>query len=55
MHDLLVVFIEPKSLLLILDVLELNADRRAVNLVEVLLGLLDRADFVNQGLRYPIV
>ena len=46
-HDFLVVFIEPESLLLILDMLELHPHRGAVNPVEVLLRLLDRVDFVN--------
>ena len=46
-HDFLVVFIEPESLLLILDMFELHPHRGAVNFIEVLFGLLDRADFVN--------
>ena len=46
-HDFLVVFIEPESLLLIWDMLELHPHGGAVNPVEVLLSLLDRADFVN--------
>ena len=54
-HDLLVVIIEPDSLLLVLDVFELHAHRGAVNLIEVLLGLPDRADLVNEGSGHPVV
>ena len=54
-HNCLVVIIEPDSLLLVLDMFELHAHRGAVNLIEVLLGLLDRADLVNEGPGHPII